>query len=304
MKKVIIIITILTINSLVFADLCREPNKFFYDNGRGWFYGEYCEPKKPKKQKEQPQVQVQAKRDNNTAIKDMMKNLDIITDKKPTKTDELKFLTEKEVKIPWDIIDKLDPDSVSKIETDARKIAISNPTYDNVREYMKLQKYITDKSTKYMEMFQLVSQTDPVIAAWGGSIESSKFARQTKFIALDNDQKRLLVKYAKEKAGLVMFYKEGCPYCAQEKNIFDMLHDDYGFEYEMISINQQPGMAQKFQVTVVPDMFIVFKGNNGQPIWRRIGIGLHTEPEMVEIIYSAIQQYEQGGGFINGRGNL
>ena len=303
MRKVIIIITILTINSILFADLCREPKKFFYDNGRGWFYGEYCEPKKEEPVKEP--VQAQVKNSDNNTIKDMMKNLDTITKVQPEQPKTtLKFITQKDVKIPWDIMDKLDPDSISQIETESRKIAISNPTYSNVQEYMKLQKYISDKSTKYMEMFQTVSQTDSTIAAWGGSIESSKFARDVKFKNMNIDQKKLLKKYAKEKAGLVMFYKEGCPYCEEEKNIFDMLHSDYGFEYEMVSINQQPTMAEKFQVSVVPDMFLVFKSETGEPIWRRIGIGLHTKPEMVDIIYSAIQAYEAGGGYINGRSDL
>jgi conjugal transfer pilus assembly protein TraF len=302
MKKILItinlIIFFILINIFIFniayADLCKAPEKFFYDNQRGWFYGEYCSPKKDniiKKEKKE--------------VKEILNKIVKEEDNKSNelKDNNLKFLIEKEVKIPWDIIDNLDPDSISYLETKSRKIAISNPSYDNVKEYMKLQKYINDKSLKYMETFQLVSQTDPTIANWSGSIESTKFARDVKFNNLRKDKESLL-KAFNNKAGLVIFYKDGCPYCEEEKRILNMFNQDYGMEYELVNIYEHSDLVDKFQVGAVPDIFIVFRDSNDAPIWRRIGVGLHAESELADIVYQAIQEYQNGGGFINGKGNL
>jgi thiol-disulfide isomerase/thioredoxin len=289
----IITISILTISFSVFADLCRESESFFYDGHRGWFYGEYCEPKKEKP------VTKEKKKELNIAVKQLE---NVMEDKKTEP--ELKFLPDKKVKIPWDILDQLDPDSISEIEKRSRKIAIMHPTYENVREYMHLQKYMTEKSWAYSETFQVVTQTDPVLASTGGSIESSKFARDMMFSVQNREQDKKLKNYAQDKAGLVMFYKDGCPYCIEEKRMFDSLKDEYGFQYELVNIERNPALVKKFQVSTVPDMFIVFRDNNNKPVWRRLGIGLHTLPELKEIIYFSIQGYESGGGYINGTASL
>ena len=290
------IIAILTINFSVFADLCRESESFFYDGHRGWFYGEYCEPKKDKP------ITEKKKKELNIAVKQLE---NVMEDKKDKKNEpELKFLPDKKVKIPWDILDELDPDTISEIEQRSRKIAIMHPTYENVKEYMYLQKYMTDKSWAYSETFQVVTQTDPVLAGTGGAIESTKFARDVMFSVENEKQDEKLKSYARDKAGLVMFYKTGCPYCAQEKRMFDSLKEKYGFQYELINIDTNPALAQKFQVSTVPDMFIVFRDKNDEPVWRRLGIGLHTLPELKEVIYFSIQGYESGGGYINGTASL
>ena len=252
MKKVIVFF--LTFYVVAFAEeKCKPVKQFYSDHERGWFYKEVCKEGNEKKE-----------------------------NAKKEKT-KYKLLEETVVKIPWNIIDKLDPDEIQKLEKKAKKIAVMYPTDHNIKEYQKLIIWIEKKGFKYTENWMRVVRTDTELAREAASVPVSSAARQDYFLSKTKYKKQILDQF-KNKAGLVVVVKQGCPYCVKQKQILQLFKLETGWEYKLVDINNVPNMVKKFGIARVPDIFLVAKGDDGNPLWIRIGTGLHTKEELKNLI--------------------
>jgi len=252
MIKKLIALTLISV-SVIKAEECKPIKEFYKDSERGWFYKEVCEEEKKKK-----------------------------SSQKFTPEKEYRILNNTKVNIPWDKLDKLDPDEIYKIYKRTRKIAVMYPTRHNIKEFQKLNIWITNKSQKFMEEFVKVVRTDTELARYASSVPSSTIARDTYLKATANFKKQILKKY-RNRAGLVVVIKAGCPYCERQKQILKYFQIKTGWTYKLVDVNNAPNMVRKFGIARVPDIFLVLN-RNGKPVWIRVGTGLHSEPELEEII--------------------
>ncbi|WP_457641298.1 conjugal transfer protein TraF [Persephonella sp.] len=252
MKKLILPVLLLSF-SISFGKECKPVKEFYNDHERGWFYKEVCENQKEKQTQK----------------------------KKSTPESEYHILTDTQVKIPWDKLDKLDPDDIYKLYKRVRKIAVMFPTKENVIEFQKLNIWMTEKGYKFMEQFVKVVRSDTELARYASSVPVSTIGRDTYLKTIADFKKQILKQY-KDKAGLVIVVKQGCPYCERQKQILRFFALKTGWKYKLVDIHNVPNMVKKFGIARVPDIFLVLN-KNGKPVWIRIGTGLHSEPELEEI---------------------
>jgi len=238
------LISLLLLTGLVWG-ACIPTKDFFNDRERGWFWKEVCVEKKGKKKKEKKKLSTK-------------------------------------VVIPWDKLDKMSPNEIKKLVKKAESIAIMHPTYENVREYKKLLLWIAKKAREYAKVDYLVSMTDPEIASWLANRPYTPFARRAYFKVRKKKIDEILGRY-KEKAGLVIFKKEGCLYCERQRFIVKLFKQKYGWEVKWVDVYEAPNAVRKLEVSAVPDIFLVLN-KDGKAIWQRIATGLQTLNKLTEQI--------------------
>jgi thiol-disulfide isomerase/thioredoxin len=243
-----ILIFVLIAGSSSYA-VCKPYNDdFFSETNRGWFFYEICETKKDN-----------ATKDNET----------------------YSFIPET-VTIPWNVLDKIDPDDIQAIETKNRKIALMYPTDGNLIEYKRLIAWMTNKSTVYSRADTRVRTLYPETSDYAMSIPTNIWAKDQQRVNTRQLRADTLKKYV-DKVGVIVFATEECPYCREQKSIMDMLSQEYGYTYDYLYISNVPNTAIEFNVTTVPDIFMIYKNEvNGEAVWQRISTGLTSYPDLIK----------------------
>ncbi len=239
---------------VVFANTC-EVRYFFKDRERGWFWKNVCVEEEKKKEKEEKE--------------------DLV------------------VRIPWNKLDQMKPSEIRKLGEKAREIAVANPTYENVKEYYRLQVWMLKKAEKFQKVASLVTMTDPEVASFAGMIADTKPSR-TAYLSAEREKMYRKVLSYKDRAGLLVAVKKGCPYCKAFK---DMVRTYFiprtGWSIKYIDIEENPGFAVNLQVYAVPDIFLAVMGE--KPFVLRIATGFVSYETLIERIYMGLEVYEKGG---------
>ncbi len=155
--------------------------------------------------------------------------------------------------------------------------AIDEPTNENVRAYLYLQRVMMDKGSQFADVSQQVVMGDPVLdeisrrpLATYAANRMDREAGAQRDIALGEVAKR---------AGLFFFYRSDCPYCHAQAPIIESMALNYGFEVFAIAVDGLPlpggefpnykvdsGQARSLSVTTVPAVFLVEPPNVITPI--------------------------------------
>lgn len=146
--------------------------------------------------------------------------------------------------------------------------AVDDPSPENVRAVMYLQRAMMDKSTAFADATEKVVMGDPYldeisrrpIASYGAN-KASKFAKQ--------NQEKLLTKVA-DIAGIYFVYSSTCKFCIAQAPVLKALERKYGLTILPISIDGMPlptgdfpeykidnGQAKMLNVQKTPALFLV-----------------------------------------------
>lgn len=252
--------SILLLISLIFgligaeaaASTCGDKSYFYESNPQGWYWKRLCPDMEEKKNEEDTPLSEGG--------------------------NQHRLLKKEEVEIPWEILDRLDPDEINRLERESRKIAVMRPSEKNVREYMRYKNWLVDKAQRFTDTTKLLAKTDPELASRIAGIPTSAYAKeaQTRF---KQDASEEIFRGSGQKTGLVVMVQEGCIYCKDQVPVIELFARTYGWDVQYIDIQQRPSLAQRLDVRPVPDLFIVLNRND-QALWQRIGIGLHTLDEL------------------------
>ena len=88
-----------------------------------------------------------------------MKNIVILNGK------EYKTIDEK-TNVPWAILDLLHPDEIVKLETETKNVSVMYPTEENVLEYKRLQRFISEKALAFTDTNYFVGKQNAEMANW------------------------------------------------------------------------------------------------------------------------------------------
>ncbi len=146
--------------------------------------------------------------------------------------------------------------------------AIDEPTPDNVRAYLYLQRVMMDKGSRFADVSQRVVMGDPLLDEISRRPLATYVAnKMDKEAAIQRDN--ALNQIAK-RAGLFFFYRSDCVYCKSQAPIIESMAAHHGFEVFAISIDGKPlpggefphykidtGQAKSLSVSTVPAVFLV-----------------------------------------------
>ena len=233
-----------TVNEEVHNKKCISQDIGFRNNsqGRGWFW------------KEEACNELDDEEIDN--ISEATEKTSIIKDKTGREYSAIPL----KQNIPWEIIDKISPKDIREIiEVEARDIAVTYPTYENIYEYNKLKKYITDKAYKFAAINSTIINSDPNLTSNLSNLNSSFTIREDakkEFIAGDSEITKNIKNFA-----ILYFKSEACPYCKKQTPILNELVKNYSINLIVIDIQEFRALAVALKTATIPDVFIVHSKN-------------------------------------------
>lgn len=275
-RNKIIVLSLITIINL------NANDSYFNDGKKGWFWGE--EKAQEKKDEQQlPSIPDLTKIKNSNfndenfkKVQDMLKKKDELNDGVITYNGKEYKTISTQTSVPWEILDTLHPEELGKIETETRNISISYPTNENVLEYKKLQHYIAKKALGFTDANYLVTRQDSEISNW---VAETSMRNRVEIDAKREDNlnkgKEVLQEH-KNNMIILVATSPTCPYCKKQMPLIDKFYKDYDVEYKEIDISKNKEFAMKYQVQKTPDLFLLYRDTNDEPLLTRFGSGLHS----------------------------
>lgn len=125
-----------------------------------------------------------------------------------------------------------------------KNIAIDNPTVENVKAYLYLQRLILEKSSAFARVFSQVVMGDPYldavstrpIATWGSNLVDARSSA-----AREN-----LLHRISENAGLIYVFRANDDFSTRFSPVFKNFTGRYGFETKVVSLDSSSDPAELF----------------------------------------------------------
>jgi len=171
-------------------------------------------------------------------------------------------------------------DELKALAEDLKKLAIEEPDEYNVRRYLVVQKYLTDKAERFARMWRLVLLKHPELNPEAGSPPSE--AGRAVLAEVERRKLEMTLKNLKGRAALVFFSRKGCPFCEKERSVLSLFEDRYGWLVKEVDVEQDPEVASAFGVTAVPDMWLIYRNPDDSPFYFRVRAGFATLSEVEE----------------------
>jgi len=251
------------------VNLQASEKTYFEDSKRGWFWGE----KKP---------------------------IEETLEKIPTDENKSINFNGKEYKtiqtttnIPWEILDKLHPDEILQLEVDTRNIAVVYPTQENMVEYKKLQKFISNQAMGFVDTSYLVTKQNAEISNWASDTSmNSRLVIDAKRTNLWEKQRKVISEHKKDMIILVATLPT-CPYCKEQMPLLKEFENEFGVEFKEVDISKNKEFAVNYQVQKTPDLFLLYRDKGDEPLLTRFGNGLHTIQDLKSGILASLYSFKK-----------
>jgi conjugal transfer pilus assembly protein TraF len=146
--------------------------------------------------------------------------------------------------------------------------AIDNPTDENVRAYLYLQRYAMDKAVQYANASQRVTSNDPYL----DSNVRRPLSQVGSFLADQEgfDKQMDILATLRKTTGMMFFFRSDCSFCHRQWPLLKEFSEKYkfpvmpvsmdgsildGMDPKSVEINR--GQAEMMNVTVVPSMILL-----------------------------------------------
>ena len=174
---------------------------------------------------------------------------------------------------------------------DLKRIAVMNPTNDNLTAYMRYQRWVMNKSARFAERWQRLVWSVP-------ELDYGLTGRPTNAMAINvfDDQHRDrdadTVRGLAATHGLLFVFRSDCPFCHRFAPILKRFEQDFGMTVLAVSLdgaalpeypNAQPdnGIAARLNPSAVPALYLTAPATREiQPV----GFGLMSLSELIERI--------------------
>ena len=193
-------------------------------------------------------------------------------------------------------LDNMTAEQIQKLEKELRGIAVMKPTLENVYLYNRLVQYINRKADEFVKVNREVSHLFPDIS----KTPTSTIARRVYLKTLRRDIESA-VREMSERAALVVFVKEGCPYCRAQERVLSLFKKKYpDFYVKYIDVEEHPAMVEKFNVAETPTIWLVYETDNGRHIWQVVSVGVASLDRLENSIYEIknfLEEKKNGEGY-------
>ena len=183
---------------------------------------------------------------------------------------------------------------------DLKRVAVMNPTNDNLTAYMRYQRWVMNKSARFAERWQRLVWSVP-------ELDYGVTGRPTNAMAINafDDQRRDrdadTVRGLAATHGLLFVFRSDCPFCHRFAPILRRFEQEFGITVLAVSLdgaalpeypNAQPdnGIAARLNPTAVPALYLTMPATRQiQPI----GFGLMSLSELIERIATLARDRSQ-----------
>lgn len=254
MRFALLFIAVILTSSTVLSDQCSAGNDRWWKNdNEGWFF--YKNPVIPKDDGPEEAVKKEAP-------------------EKPSQTSLPSHSLEK----------KLFTEQVKEKGSELLSTAMQYPTAENIRNYLRWNKFMIDVSSNFAVAWQKELMRNPELAYDIPIVDADKdiYIREK-----SKEADRIIYDLA-ERAGLFFFYKTTCPYCQRQAQYLKEFSDKYGFQVKAVSLDRgvypefpdalmDNGISVRLGVDRVPAVFLAFPDEKR---FERLSAGIVTFAEL------------------------
>ena len=76
-------------------------------------------------------------------------------------------------------------------------------------------------------------------------------------------------------------------------DICDVIRKEYGVEFKEIDISKNQEFAANYQVEKTPDLFLLYREKNNEPLMTRFGNGLHTIQDLKDGVLASLYTFKK-----------
>jgi conjugal transfer pilus assembly protein TraF len=203
---------------------------------------------------------------------------------KPTPPDAANALKRAEV---------IQHDTMNKNLDELRKVAIMNPTPDNMHAYMSYQMMAMNTAAKFADAWQRTVWTDPNLDYAMRGRPTTQFGLESFDAELQRKQRATVAALAKTH-GLYFFFRSDCPYCHKFAPVLKRFAQETGMTVFPISLDgpglpefpiptPDNGASQLLQISAVPAVVLAVPGTGEKQV---ISYGVVADTDLYERIYT------------------
>jgi conjugal transfer pilus assembly protein TraF len=176
------------------------------------------------------------------------------------------------------------PREIKALEEQYREYAVWQRTPEAPRDYWTVVDAARRVARSFTALTAVTMLSHPELNARAQN-PITNAGREAKRRIRDDEVNQILAGAGKEFA-LVMFSQPGCQYCQLQRNALGFFTDKHGWPYREVDIIQQPGIAQRFNVTMTPVTILIKKGTDK---WMNIAVGAESIPSIEDNAYRAVR---------------
>lgn len=182
---------------------------------------------------------------------------------------------------------KMHPQKIKQLEEDYREYAIWKKTKEAVKDYWT----VVDAARRHARAFTALTGytmlENPLLNVRAQNPITNAGRDATKRIKKKEIEKLLLEN--RDKFAIVMFTQKSCPYCDLQRNSLKYFTNKHYWPYKEIDINDNPAIAQRFNVQMTPITILIEKGSEQ---WMNIAVGAETIPNIENNTYRAVRMLQ------------
>ncbi|MBE0468238.1 MAG: conjugal transfer protein TraF [Methyloprofundus sp.] len=191
---------------------------------------------------------------------------------------------------------------VERLES-LKRIAIVEPTHENVRNYISYQLEIQNKAAVFTDAWKRVQWQDPALD-YSTRFTMNNIGKQEEQRVLRDAQQNTLAELSELGWGVWFFYSSTCSFCHRMTPSINLINSQ-GLSVLPVSIDHNPlqgldmgyfkdqGQAQELGVTMTPSLFLV---NQNTRLVVPVAFGIISYQELVRRIHTIVKT-EPGDNF-------
>ena len=177
-----------------------------------------------------------------------------------------------------------------RLET-LKRVAVMNPTDDNLMAYMRFQRMVMDRSQVFADRWQRLVWREP-------SLDYASDGRPTNTLAIaafdqrQSEQDRAAVRQLATTHGLVFVFRSDCPFCHRFAPILKRFAQQHGLAVLAVSLDggalpEYPdartdnGVAARLNARAVPALYLTQPSRRE---FRPVGFGMMSDTDLLERI--------------------
>lgn len=249
-------------------------NQYYSDLKRGWWWYE----REPEKEKKEEREHERAKQRI------------------------LPFLKDYTYEQLWNMY----PDDFQPLLMDFQKKAVMSPTEENVRDYYVIQDIARRKSLAFANVASYVLQKYPELNV--GKDYPVATPGRNALVKQQLEEIESTIRNGENEFALLYFYSPACHYCIEQDGILYYFINKYNWQVKRLDINENPSLAQRFNITTTPSLLLIYKGSQD---YMPVSAGVGSMAEIEEKIYKGIRllkgeitpeeyslyEFQKGGSF-------
>ena len=253
--------------------LVQPTSPYYFKHEEGWWWYKEVVKRPEKKEEKTKEEKVEAK----------------MKEKEKTEEEKIKISKERLLRD----LDKIPVKELRKRANIAIELALDNPSLENVRTYLTIQKAIMDRATRFAKLFALTTWLYPELDELREHPTSTIGVNFVNLLRIKKEDEAM--DYLAKNGGLFFFFSNSCPFCAIQAKILKAVQENYGVAIIPVSLDGKclpefpsckpdNGMARRLNIEYLPAIYLAIPPDTIFPVSFR----LITADELKDRIYKIL----------------